>query len=159
MRSLTLLAPLLAGTLVLGFAIGCGESQPPAAQASGTDGASTEPTSAAPTGGDDQPLREVRLAVEGMTCEGCVSAVESKLAGMPGVRAVEVSLAEEAATVRCVESVSNEALVAAVAGLNFEAAPMAAPAADAPADHDHDHDHDHDPRSGRSRTTGYNAAP
>lgn len=39
------------------------------------------------------------FAVEGMTCEGCVSTVTSALKAVPGVNSVEVSLKDKKATV------------------------------------------------------------
>jgi copper chaperone len=41
----------------------------------------------------------VELKVEGMDCEGCVKSVTRTLSGVPGVQAVEVSLAEARARV------------------------------------------------------------
>ena len=43
--------------------------------------------------------RTVRLAVDGMWCAGCSYIVKKTLAGVPGVRAVDVSMAEKAAVV------------------------------------------------------------
>jgi copper ion binding protein len=39
------------------------------------------------------------FAVEGMMCEGCVKTVTSAVQGVPGVKEVEVSLADKKATV------------------------------------------------------------
>ena len=38
-------------------------------------------------------METVELKVEGMDCEGCVKSVTRMLSGVPGVTAVEVSLA------------------------------------------------------------------
>ena len=43
--------------------------------------------------------RTVRLAVDGMWCAGCSYIVKKTLAGVPGVAAVDVSMAEKAAVV------------------------------------------------------------
>ena len=43
--------------------------------------------------------RTVRLAVDGMWCAGCSYIVKKTLADMPGVTAVDVSMAEKAAVV------------------------------------------------------------
>ena len=39
------------------------------------------------------------FAIEGMSCEGCVSAVTSALKALPGVESVEVSLKDKKATI------------------------------------------------------------
>ena len=44
-------------------------------------------------------METVELKVEGMDCEGCVKSVTRMLAGVPGVAAVEVSLAAASAKV------------------------------------------------------------
>lgn len=118
---------------LLPLLVGCGE-QPEA---------EPEPEATGPTS-----TREVRLAVEGMTCEGCVNSVKSKLAQMPGIDSVNVSLEDKAATVRCAESVTDAMLVAAVEALRYEASIAAAPSAptgtDAHADDPHPAHGDHD---------------
>src|SRR3569832_1743796 len=42
----------------------------------------------------------VRLSIAGMSCAGCVSAVETALRGVPGVHEAAVNLAERTAEVR-----------------------------------------------------------
>ena len=42
---------------------------------------------------------EIRLSIAGMSCAGCVSAVEKALAGVPGVESAQVNLGERTATV------------------------------------------------------------
>ena len=44
-------------------------------------------------------METVELKVEGMDCEGCVKSVTRMLSGVPGVQAVDVSLAEARARV------------------------------------------------------------
>lgn len=42
----------------------------------------------------------LELKIEGMRCDGCVKSVTRVLSALPGVRSVEVSLAEARASVR-----------------------------------------------------------
>lgn len=44
-------------------------------------------------------METVELKVEGMDCEGCVKSVTRMLSGVPGVQAVDVSLAQGKARV------------------------------------------------------------
>jgi copper chaperone len=44
-------------------------------------------------------METVELKVEGMDCEGCVKSVTRMLSGVPGVAAVDVSLAQARAKV------------------------------------------------------------
>ena len=44
-------------------------------------------------------METVELKVEGMDCEGCVKSVTRMLSGLPGVDAVDVSLAAASAKV------------------------------------------------------------
>ena len=69
--------------------------------------------------------RIVTLEVGGMTCSGCASAVEAKLAEIPGVATVAVRLQQRRAYVVCDRAVADTSLVAAVhrAGPGFLAAP------------------------------------
>ena len=45
-------------------------------------------------------VRELNLPIEGMSCASCVGRVERALAGLPGVHAVSVNLANESARIR-----------------------------------------------------------
>ncbi len=65
-------------------------------------------------------VQQVELAVEGMTCHHCVAAVRRALAECRGVAAAEVDLPTRRAVVRG-EALDRERLVAAVAGLGYEA--------------------------------------
>jgi copper chaperone CopZ len=58
--------------------------------------------------------RIVTLEVGGMTCSGCASAVQSQLATLEGVEAVEVRLGQRRAYVVCDPAVPDSALTAAV---------------------------------------------
>ncbi|MDE0083243.1 MAG: heavy metal translocating P-type ATPase [Gammaproteobacteria bacterium] len=72
--------------------------------------------------GYSAPLGEVRLAVEGMHCGACVSAVERALAGVPGVVGASVSLAAGSARVSMLAgSLPAAALTAAVAEAGYGA--------------------------------------
>lgn len=44
-------------------------------------------------------METIELKVKGMTCQGCVKSVTRTLSGVPGVQTVDVSLADERATV------------------------------------------------------------
>jgi periplasmic mercuric ion binding protein len=62
----------------------------------------------------------VRLAVDGMWCAGCSYIVKQTLAGVPGVAAVDVSMAEKAAVVTFDDSETDVArLTEATAGVGF----------------------------------------
>ena len=69
--------------------------------------------------------RIVTLEVAGMTCSGCASAVQARLAEVAGVSTVTVRYPQRRAYVVCDRAVSDTALVAAVhrAGPGFTAAP------------------------------------
>ncbi len=66
------------------------------------------------------PLREVELAVTGMTCASCVARVERKLTKVPGVDAT-VNLPLESAHVVLTQQVSDDELVKAVEAAGYEA--------------------------------------
>ncbi|RPF26624.1 heavy metal translocating P-type ATPase [Georgenia muralis] len=68
-----------------------------------------------------EPIGEVDLSVEGMTCSSCVSRVEKRLNKVPGVRAT-VNLATETAHVRLESDVADTDLVAAVEAAGYTAA-------------------------------------
>ena len=64
--------------------------------------------------------RTVRLAVDGMWCAGCSYIVKKTLAGVPGVGAVDVSMAEKAAVVTFDDSETDVAhLTEATAEVGF----------------------------------------
>lgn len=58
--------------------------------------------------------RVITLEVAGMTCSGCAAAVQSEIASVGGVTAVDVRLAQERAYVVCDRSVADSTLTAAV---------------------------------------------
>ena len=60
------------------------------------------------------------LAVEGINCGHCTSAVEKALRAVPGVRDVSVELASKTATVEIDASVSDEALRKAVTEAGYQ---------------------------------------
>ena len=63
------------------------------------------------------------LGITGMTCNGCVKHVDGALRALPGVTAVEVSLAENRAKVAHDPQQSPvDRLIAAVADAGYEAA-------------------------------------
>src|SRR5690606_6857207 len=74
----------------------------------------------------------IELAVEGMTCASCVGRVERALRNVPGVRAANVNLATERATVQGAAPV--DALLAAVDRVGYAAREVRREAAAAEAD-------------------------
>lgn len=60
------------------------------------------------------------LIIEGMMCQNCVKHVTHALEGIPGAADVQVSLEDKKATVNVPESVTDEALKAAVAEAGYE---------------------------------------
>lgn len=70
----------------------------------------------------EETADELRLSVLGMSCAGCVSAVESALNGVPGVSEVSVNFADHSATVK--GRVDAERLIKAVKDAGYEAAVM-----------------------------------
>ena len=65
------------------------------------------------------------LAITGMTCNGCVKYVEAALRALPGVSAVEVKLADNAARiVHDPEQSPVATLVEAVVDAGYTAAPQ-----------------------------------
>ncbi|MGO9082315.1 MAG: heavy metal translocating P-type ATPase [Streptosporangiaceae bacterium] len=81
---------------------------------------------AAGTGGE----AHLTLEITGMTCASCVRRVERALAGVPGVTTAAVNLAAESADVTLSRPVQPGALVAAVAGVGYQAAVPAVVRAD-----------------------------
>jgi len=69
-------------------------------------------------------MEEIRLQVDGMTCQGCVRSVTRVLEGVPGVQAVQVSLDSGEALVRLqAGSASAARLTQAVEEAGFQARP------------------------------------
>ncbi len=71
--------------------------------------------------GYEVPVQQLRLQIEGMTCASCVGRVEKALRQVPGVTAVSVNLATEAATVDSSGGADPAALLAAVARAGYHA--------------------------------------
>lgn len=63
----------------------------------------------------------VTLRISDMKCEGCVKAVTEALAGVDGVRAANVSLAEGTARVEHTDALSVADLLAAVKSAGYGA--------------------------------------
>ena len=60
------------------------------------------------------------LTVEGMMCQNCVKHVTRALQGIPGAADVQVSLEDKKAAVTVPETVTDDALKAAVADAGYE---------------------------------------
>ena len=65
----------------------------------------------------------VRLRIEGMGCDGCVTAVHNALSRLPGVLEVTVALDQGTATVEAEAPADRQAMVAAVDHAGYEAVP------------------------------------
>ncbi|MBN2476061.1 MAG: heavy-metal-associated domain-containing protein [Pirellulales bacterium] len=106
--ALTAVAIALAGLVVAGC--------------SGRSGDEPSPGADTTEGGEHQQV----FAIEGMTCEGCVSTVTMALKGLPGVESVQVSLAHKQATVTGdPQKVTEQAVIAAVEEAGYKAQPAA----------------------------------
>jgi len=66
-------------------------------------------------------MQKVRLAIDGMSCAGCVSKVETSLNAVPGVHQASVNLVDRTALVPADESVSAADLITAVQGAGYDA--------------------------------------
>ncbi|KAJ2674477.1 Cu(2+)-transporting P-type ATPase [Coemansia sp. RSA 1085] len=62
-----------------------------------------------------------RWKVDGMTCQSCVRSIENVLQDTPGVEAVEVSLADNQATVTFANTVAAETITEAIRDCGFDA--------------------------------------
>ena len=69
-----------------------------------------------------EPTMTKTLNVTGMMCQHCVAHVKKALEGVEGVSSVDVNLEAGTATVEADDSVSDDALVAAVVDAGYEAA-------------------------------------
>lgn len=72
---------------------------------------------------DDAVIATVTFDIEGMTCEGCVAAVQNALVKVPGVFSASVSLEQKLATVEIDREAlpATEPLIQAVEGAGFSA--------------------------------------
>ncbi len=86
-------------------------------------------TTTLPTTPDTDAAREIDLELTGMTCASCANRIERKLNKLDGV-AASVNYATERAHVRFAETVSPDALVAAVEAAGYGATIPAPPVAD-----------------------------
>jgi copper chaperone CopZ len=68
-------------------------------------------------------MKTIQLEVSGMSCGHCVATVRSALAGVAGVREVDVSLPARRATVKADDAVGDDALVKAVDRSGYRAVP------------------------------------
>ncbi|TAM85100.1 mercury(II) reductase [bacterium] len=70
-----------------------------------------------------------QLKITGMTCESCATHVKTALEAVPGVQSADVSYAEGGATLDMEAGTSADELIAAVAGIGYQAALADSPAA------------------------------
>ncbi len=66
-------------------------------------------------------MKTTVLKVSDMSCGGCVNAVKAALTGVQGVQEADVTLEDKTARVASEESVSADALVAAVSAAGYSA--------------------------------------
>jgi copper chaperone CopZ len=66
-------------------------------------------------------MQRTALDIDGMTCDGCVRAVERKLKSLPGVRKVQVNLQGNSAEVNHEVRVTSQELAEAVGKLGYPA--------------------------------------
>ncbi len=67
-------------------------------------------------------MANLKLTVEGMTCQGCVRSVEKKLSNVPGVASARVDLEAKRATVAYDSTrTTAEQMIAAVEQIGFNA--------------------------------------
>ncbi len=67
-------------------------------------------------------MKKIKLSIEGMHCAGCASNVERSLKKIPGVKSVSVSIMTKKGFIEADETVSDEALMQAVAHVGYKAA-------------------------------------
>lgn len=65
---------------------------------------------------------KTKLAIQGMSCAHCVKAVEGALKAVPGVKKAKVDLKKASGDVEHADSVTLDALKAAVTDAGFTAA-------------------------------------
>ena len=95
--------------LLLSLVLGC------APHATSDRGAEVRPDAVAAASESTAATPEiVTLEVGGMTCQSCVARVRNQIASVPGVRRVDVSLADQRAQVLVDPSVPDTALTGAV---------------------------------------------
>ncbi|HUW82888.1 MAG TPA: heavy metal-associated domain-containing protein [Phycisphaerae bacterium] len=101
----------LAGMALLGA--DCGESGPTSRPAS-------DVRLPAPAG-DEAAGKTVKLAIEGMHCQGCVTAITGKVQILDGVREVHVSLQDKVASVTVDRPERVEPIIQAIDSLGYKA--------------------------------------
>ncbi len=67
-----------------------------------------------------QPIRKIRLTVDGMMCNNCRVRVENGLNAMDGVLA-KVSLADKEAKVSLYKDISDDEIIAAIEAMDYKA--------------------------------------
>lgn len=74
----------------------------------------------APRAGNDAATAVVEIPVHGMTCGGCVTAIQEGVGALPGVAEVSVDLPGEMATIRYDPATAQtEQMVQAIAALGY----------------------------------------
>ena len=98
-----------------------------ASHAASTPAAPAETAGTAPTPAPNTHTKETEetsmkttLMIEGMMCQNCVKHVTRALAGVPGAANVQVSLETKTATLETPDTVTEDALKAAVTDAGYE---------------------------------------
>lgn len=112
--SLAILAPLV---VLLGAFAGCERSDP-----AGTSTAQGHEDAAAPAPAAVTVAHHYEI--DGMHCEGCVAAIESKVTALPGVSRCEVDLESRRALVETASADDDAAIRAAIEKLGYKIKPV-----------------------------------
>lgn len=73
----------------------------------------------------ESPLVTTRFTVPGMKCAGCIGKIERELPKLPGIAAARANFSAKRVAIRHDPALGEDALVAALLGLGFEAQPVA----------------------------------
>jgi P-type Cu+ transporter len=66
-----------------------------------------------------------RFHIEGMKCQGCVSAVQGGISALPGVAVARVNLEQKMLTLEAAPSLTDQTISTKITELGFEASPLA----------------------------------
>lgn len=101
----------------------------------GESGSTSRPTSDSrqPASADEAASTTVTLAIEGMHCQGCATAITGKVQTLEGVREVHVSLQDKVASVTVDRPECVEPVIQAIDSLGYKATVAVDPPATATA--------------------------
>jgi copper chaperone CopZ/predicted peroxiredoxin len=114
-KAVSYAAVCIVSFLIGGFvfqSVGKGEAKP--------DG--PQPGEASKSAPEDKNVPSRSFAIEGMTCQGCVDTVTSAIQGIPGVKSVNVSLADKKVVVSADDPATlSEKILSAIATAGYQA--------------------------------------